>query len=342
MRVLVTGATGFVGSHTAVALLDAGYELRCLVRDRAKLERVFAAHGLSAPESMRGDIGDAGCVKEALRGCDAVVHAAAVVAMQARRAQEILETNARGVENVVGGAVEAGLRSVVYVSSIGAMFVPQGPRLTEDSPVQPAVRPYARSKAEAELYIRRLQEEGAPVRSSYPTAVLGPLDPGLSESNHALRTFARDVVLLTSGIFAEVDVRDVARIHVALVEKDDVPSRVIANGANLSWLGIADAVDAATGVQVRRVRAAGPLVRFGGRVGDVIKHVWDFDFPLTKEGMAFATQFQGTDSPRAEERLGICYREPVETFGDSLAWMHRAGHIDARFVGRLAGGEGRA
>ena len=339
MRVLVTGATGFVGSHTAVALEDAGHEVRCLVRDPAKLARVFAAHGRDAPESLTGDIGDAARVKEALGGCDAVVHAAAVVAMKASRAQEVLETNARGVENVVGGAVDAGLRRVVHVSSIAAMFVPEGPEITEDDPVQPAMNAYARSKSEAEVYARRLQAEGAPLRITYPTSVLGPFDPNLSEANHALRTFARDVVLLMPGTFAIVDVRDLARIHVALLEQEGAPSRVVANGANLSWTDIADTVDAATGARVRRVRALPSLVRLGGRLCDLVKRVWDFDFPMTKEGMVFATQFNGTRSRRVQDELGIEYRPPVETFGDALAWMHRAGHIDARFVGRLASEE---
>ena len=163
--------------------------------------------------------------------------------------------------------------------------------------------------------------------------------PGLSESNHALRTFCKDVVLLMPGTFAEVDVRDLAHIHVALLEREDAPSRVIANGANLSWYDIADTVDAATGEKVRRIRARPSLVRLGGRVCDLVKHVWDFDFPMTKEGMSFATQFNGTRSRRVQDELGIDYRDPVETFADALAWMHRAGHIDARFVGRLVGRE---
>lgn len=338
MRVLVTGATGFVGSHTAVQLLEAGHEVRCLVRDAAKLERVFEAHDLPAPEAVVGDIGDGGSVKDALGGCDAVVHTAAVVAMQAHRAQEIRDTNARGVENVIGGAVDAGLRSIVHVSSASALFVPHGPEITEGAAVQPGKNPYAKSKSDAELYVRRLQEDGAPVRISYPTAVVGPLDPGLSEANHALRTFAGTTVLLTSGIFAEVDVRDLAQLHVKLAEREGGPSRWIANGGNLNWTEIADTVDAATGAKVRRIRAGGGLLRASGHIGDAIKRVWDFDFPLTAEGMVYATQFPGVDGSRATRELGLSYRAPLETFGDALRWMHSAGHIPARYVGRLAEG----
>jgi nucleoside-diphosphate-sugar epimerase len=338
MRVLVTGATGFVGSHTAVALLEAGHEVRCLVRSQEKLERVFAAHELPAPESLVGDIVDAGSVKEALSGVDAVVHSAAVVAMQAHRAREILETNARGAENVVGGAVEAGIGPIVYVSSTGALFVPDGPRMTEDSAVQEGKNPYARSKSDGELYVRRLQAEGAPIASTLPTSILGPLDPGLSEANHALRTFARDLVLLTSGYFSVVDVRDLAQVHVKLVEREPAPGRYVVSAADMTWEEIGDGVDAATGVKARRLKIGGAPLRVGGRIADVIKRFWDFDFPITTEGMMYATQFPGADGSRTAEALGIAYREPVETFADALRWMHEAGHIPAKHVGRLAGG----
>lgn len=338
MRVLVTGATGFVGSHTAVALLEAGHEVRCLVRSQEKLDRVFAEHELPAPEAVVGDIVDGAAVKEALAGVDAVVHAAAVVAMQAHRAQEILDTNARGVANVVGGAVEAGLGPIIYVSSTGALMVPDGPRMTEDSPVQEGKNPYARSKSDAEHTVRNLQAEGAPIASTYPTSVLGPLDPGLSEANYALRTFARDVVLLTTGCFSVVDVRDLAAMHVKLIEKEPGPGRYVANGRDLTWLEIAEAIDAVTGTQVRRFKIGGRPLRFGGRIADVIKHVWDFEFPMTTEGMVYATQFPGADGSRAAEALALKYRDPAETFADALRWMHRAGYIDAKLVGRLAEG----
>lgn len=337
MRVLVTGATGFVGSHTAVALREAGHEVRCLVRSPEKLERVFGAHELPAPEAVVGDIVDPGAVKEALTGVEAVVHTAAVVAMQAHRAEEVRQTNARGVENVVGGAVDAGLGSIVYVSSTGALFVPDGAQMTEDSPVQRGKNPYAKSKTDAEHYVRQLQEDGAPIASTYPTSVLGPLDPGLSEANHALRTFARDVVLLTSGYFSVIDVRDLAAMHVKLLEKEPAPGRYVANSRDLTWLEIAEEIDAVTGTQVRRLKIGGAPLRFGGHIADVIKRVWNFDFPMTTEGMVYATQFPGADGSRAAEALGLAYRKPAETFTDALRWMHRAGHIPAKFVGRLAG-----
>lgn len=336
MRVLLTGATGFVGSHAAEALLASGCEVRALVRDPAKLERIFRERGLEPPEGVRGDVTDRDSVERAFDGCDAVVHAAAVVAMVAHRAREVLDTNALGVENVVGGAVRRGIPRIVYVSSASALFDPDGPVVTADSPVVAGKNAYARSKSEAEQLVRRLQAEGAPIRSVYPTGIVGPNDPGLSEANHAVRTFVRDVVLLTSGGFQAVDVRDVAEILRRLVLGGEGPARYVAGGHSLSWLEIADAIDAVTGVRVRRVRAPGALIRFGGRVADVVKRVWDFDFPMTAEGMIYATQWKGADSSKTVEELGVRFRPPGETFADAIAWMHRAGYVDARFAGRLA------
>ncbi len=249
--------------------------------------------------------------------------------------QEVLTTNARGVRNVVGGAVRAGARSVVHVSSIGAMFVPDGPVVHADSPIAEGRSPYARSKSEADLYARGLQGEGAPVHVVYPSAVMGPDDPGLSEAMHALRTFCRDVVLLTSSGIQPVDVRDLAGVIAKLVERPG-PGRWIAAGQNLLWKEVADTIDSVTGARVRRVPAPGALVRASGYLGDAVKRVWDFDFPVTVEGMKFATQWSGADASDTERELGVRFREPAETIADALRWMHGAGLIGSAPVGRLA------
>jgi nucleoside-diphosphate-sugar epimerase len=335
MRVAITGGTGFVGSHAARALIESGHTVRLLVRSPEKAERVFANLGLSRPECVKGDIADAGAVEEVVSGCDALVHSAGVVAMEARHANEVLSTNLRGVENAMGGALRAGVGSIVYVSSVGALFQPNGPVVTADSPVMPGRSAYARSKSEAELHVRRLQEQGAPVHCVYPSAVLGPDDPGLSESMHALRTFCRDVVLLTSSGFQPVDVRDVAGVIARLVERPG-SGRWVATARFLTWQDIADAIDSVTGARVRRIAVPGSLVRLGGYVCDAVKHVWDFDFPMTVEGMKFATQWAGADGTHTEAALGVRFRDPAGTIAEALRWMHRAGHIAPKHVGRLA------
>lgn len=335
MRILVTGGTGLVGSHATCALLADGHAVRLLARSRAKVERVFGASPAAPDEVVEGDVTDASAVAKALDGADAVVHAAAVVAIEARRAREVEDTNLRAVEHVVGGAHERGIGPIVYVSSLGALFRPGEP-IREDSPVGPAGSAYARSKADGETFVRRLQAEGAPVRTVYPPAVLGPDDPGLSEGNHTLRTFLRDAMIDTASGFEMVDARDLARLIAALVRPDAAAGRYLVSGHYSDWRDLIALMDELTGRRVRRLPIPGPLLRVLGRVGDAAKRVYPFDFPLSGEAMDFATQWPGTVGSPSIDALGIRFRDGRETYADTIRWLHRSGNITAAQAGKLA------
>jgi len=336
MRVLVTGGTGFVGSHSAVELVRAGCEVRLLVRDPEKAQRVFARHGPALRDVVVGDVTDRPSVRRALAGCDAVLHAAALVALESHRAAETHRTNALGVENVLGEAAERGLASIVYVSSSAALFRAGAEPIGPDSPIAEAKSPYARSKAAAERFAREILARGAPLRISYPGGVVGPDDPGLSEMNHTLTIFLRNFVALTSGGISVVDVRDLARIHAALVLGQAPAGSYVAGGPFLAWREVADLLDRLTGRRVRRLPLPGALLRAAGRGGDLAKRLVSFDFPLTHEAMTFATRWPGADSSRTLAALGLHFRDPAESFADALRWLAEAGHLPPARIGRLA------
>jgi len=98
----VTGGTGFIGGWTAKAIEDAGHQVRLLVRDPARLGTGAGALGVDVSDYSVGDITDRASVRRALEGCDAVVHAAAVVAMDPKQADSMIATNLAGAENVLG------------------------------------------------------------------------------------------------------------------------------------------------------------------------------------------------------------------------------------------------
>ena len=337
MKVLVTGGTGFTGSHTVRALVAAGHEVRLLVRDAAKVPRVFVPHELALGELVVGDMTDSAAVERALAGCDGVVHSAALVDLRRSAARLVEETNARGVELVVGGAAKRGLPSIVYVSSLSVFFAPGGPPVSPELPIAPATTAYARSKAKAELYVRELQAGGAPVRISYPAGIVGPDDPGMSDANHAVYSWFADTGVVTSSGFQPVDVRDVAALHVRLLELPPEPHRYAAAAEMLPWAEIYELMDRLTGRRMRRFTVSGPLMRALGSVGDVVKRLYDFNFPLTRDSMEFATQWPGADAERTTRELGLAFRPIAETYADTLRWMHRAGHLTAAQVGKLAG-----
>jgi nucleoside-diphosphate-sugar epimerase len=336
MRVLVTGGTGFVGSHAVGALQAAGHTVRLLARNAEKVERVFAQRGAAAADVVIGDVTDPAAVAKALDGVDAVVHCAAVVAIEARRAREVEDTNLRAVELVVGGAAERGVASIVYVSSLGALFAPGAP-LCEASPIAAAESPYARSKADGEAYVRGLQSAGAPIRTVYPPGVIGPDDPGLSEGNHTVRAFLRELMVDTASGFEVVDVRDLAVLIAALVPHSTAPGRYVVAGAYLDWRATIALMDELTGRRVRRVPVNGAVLRFLGRVGDLVKqYVYAFDFPLSGEAMDFATQWPGVVRSPAIGALGVRFRDGRETYRDTIRWLYREGHLTRAQAGKLA------
>lgn len=336
MKVLVTGGTGFTGSHTVRALLAAGHDVRLLVRDAGKVRRVFEPHGVVPADLTVGDMTDTDAVETALTGCDGVVHAAALVDLRRAAARRVEETNARGMEVVVGTAARRGLPSIVYVSSLGVFFVPGGPPLTPELPIAPGTTAYARSKSRAEVLARRLQDSGSPIRICYPCAILGPDDPTMSAAADGLGAWVAKMGLVTSGGMQYVDVRDVAALHVKLLELPPGPHRYAAAGEMISFPEIFTLLDELTGRHVRRVRMPGWMLRSIGSVSDVVMRIHDFEYPITRDSMEFMTRWPGGDAARTTRELGISFRSVAETFRDTLVWMYRAGYLTAAQAGNLA------
>ena len=335
MKVLVTGGTGFVGSHAVESLVASGHDVRLLARSADRVERAMGVRGIRVPEVVLGDMTDAEVVRKALTGCEAVVHAAAAV--EIGRGEDVFASNMAGSRNVLGTAVELGLDPVIYVSSVAIMFPPPGPVITVDSPLVNLETDYGRSKADGERYARELQASGAPITSIYPSGVYGPDDPGIGPSNKGLRDRIRFGWFKTTGGIAIVDVRDLARIIAAALEPGRGPRRYMAGGHFLPWEEEADLCEAITGRKVRRLPGPPPLIRGIGHVVDFIKSVVPaFDYPLTHEASIFVTRTVPCDSRRTVEELGVDFRPVRETHEDSIRWLFEAGELPEKLVPRLA------
>lgn len=329
MRVLVTGGTGFVGAWSAKAAVDAGHEVRFLVRDPARLATSAGALGLDTTDFAVGDITDRASVRDALDRCDAVVHAAAVVATDPKRRDEMLATNLSGAENVLGTAAEMGLDPIVHVSSIAALFDPEHEVLTADLPVHGAADGYGQSKARVEIFARGLQAAGAPVVITYPGMVLGPpAGNQFGEAAEAVEVAASIRGLPGRGAaWTLVDVRDLGALHATLLEPGKGPRRYMAGGHTLSVGRTVDMLADITGKYMTTYPIPDVALRTAGRLLDALGGVVPFDTPVTEAAMEYYTRMPRTDDTPSEHELGVSYRNPRETLADTVIGLRKAGRL---------------
>ncbi len=341
MRVTVTGASGFIGAHTVRHLLADGHRVRLLARTPSRVTDNLSALGVAdgVDDIVVGDMVDEASVREAVHGCDAVVHAAAVVAPLDRRGgARMIEHNVRGTQLVVQSALAAGCRQVVYLSSVAALFSPGLPVLDADcAPAVHAASPYTRSKALAEHWAREQQAVGAPLTIVYPGGVMGPAaGTAFGEAAEGVvHTLKPGFVPLKDGIWPIIDVRDVAAIIAAALTKGAAPARYMCGGRQMTMTDVAVLLREVTGRRMPVVPVPGAVYRGLGRVVDQVRRVVPFETVFTAEAMDILTLAVPTDDRAVHDELGIRYRDPVETMRDAVLSLYRAGRLTAREVGRV-------
>ncbi len=338
MRVMVTGGTGFLGSHSVVALLKAGYDVRLLVRSETKMRRLFAQHGVEIKDFVVGDVTDDASVARALEGCDAVIHSAAMVATAKKYADLVHRTNVGGTKSVINQALDKGIERIIHVSSVTAIYNPDCEQVNEESPPGKAHNAYGRSKVECEHFVRGLQEKGAPIAITYPTGVIGPYDPALTEPLAGLQYFlSKPPVITTTGI-QFVDVRDCADINILLLNRPAKPERFAIGGFYYPWGELVSILEELTGRSLKRIPMPPRLLMCAGYLADVVSRISGLDFIFTKEAATYATRWSFVSSDKLLNELDFKFRSDRQTMKDTLRWMAEAGHLKPQQIGRLSHG----
>jgi len=346
VRILVTGATGLIGAHAAARLAAAGHEVRALVRDPAKLARVLAPLGAAGArvDARAGDVVAAAAVRAALAGCDGVLHCAGVFSHELAAEARLRRANVDGARCVLTAAVESGARAIVHVSSLVALaFPPPGPEQRAGDPVGDPRAMYGATKAAAERIARELAARGAPVSIVYPSSTHGPHDPTVGSGPEFLSGAIRaGRVLVTEGGLSYTDVRDLADLAVALFAQPRPAARWMAPATFLSHARTHALLCELTGRRLAAVRLPGRLLRLLGSAGDLRQGWLGHEVRLTREAAGILTHSTPVDDRPARALLG---RDPIpieRSLRDLLVWMHAAGVLEARHVGRLAGGAAEA
>jgi len=248
MKIFLTGATGFVGHHVAMALREKGADLRLLVRKSSRLENLEGIAG----DTVVGDLGRPESFAPAIKGCDAVMHVAADYRLWIRDPETMYRANVDGTRDLLKLAREAKVRRVVYTSSVATMaFRTDGIVVNEDTPVSidDMVGHYKRSKFLAEQQAIAAAQDGQQVILLNPTTPIGPNDSKPTPTGRIFVDFLNHKfpAYVDTGLNL-VDVAEVARTHVAALEKGQPGRRYILGGENLTLKQILDKMSAITGI----------------------------------------------------------------------------------------------
>lgn len=335
MTVLITGGSGFVGSHTVAALRRRGRAVHLLVRNPGRAARALRPHGIDLAELRvtTGDVTDPATVAAAATDCSAILHAASVYSFDPRRRAEIRAVTRRGTEVVLEAARSAGVPRIVYVSTFGALVPAPGP-VTADSPVARPREAYLSAKAEAETVARRHQDEGAPVTIVYPPALLGPLDPNLGDQSARIRDVLRGLMpIWPGGGFPIGDVRDLADLHVRLLDGPPGPGRVAGQSRFVTTRELLAGLRRVTGRRLPAVHLPATALLPVGRLAGLAQRAVPVHIPVEYGAIYACRVSRPLDADATDALLGTTARPLPETLTDTVRWLREAGHVSAAQAG---------
>lgn len=235
MKALVTGGTGFVGSHVVRILVEQGHSARVLHRKSSKLD---ALEGLTY-ESAIGDILDSDALRTACEGCDWVFHVAAVADYWRADKERMFEANIEGTRRVLEAAREAGVKRVVFTSSAAAVGLRADGEASDELAafnLRQEHFPYGYSKVLAEAVAMEAVERGQEVVIVNPVIIMGPADLNVLSGEFVIKIKQLGLLVpVTSGGVAVTDVRDVARWQVAAAQHGRVGERYILGTENVAY-----------------------------------------------------------------------------------------------------------
>ena len=348
-KTLLTGASGFIGSHLAKALAARGDDLRVLARRSSDLG------GLEGIEYERvtGDITDRRAIRRALDGSARVFNVAGRTSLRAADRDAVFAANLRGARTLFEEALKAGVERVVHTSTVGAIGVAKpGGTADESTPFEIGHLglSYVNSKHEAELEAFRAAAHGLPVVLVNPTFVLGPDVPsGSSGSSMGLvrRFLLGKVPAYVDGGINVVDVRDVADAHLLADEKGEVGERYIVGARNFTFDRLFADLSRISGVAPPAVKLPASLAVGGATLAEWVR------LPVMAGEVRSAGLWWTYKNTKAKRELGFSPRPHEETLEDAVAWQAaqlgdriarggtplplRAGSAVVRAAGRIAG-----
>jgi dihydroflavonol-4-reductase len=327
MKALVTGATGFVGAAVARALIREGWEVRALARkgsDRRNVQHLPL-------QVIEGDLADRASLERALTECQALFHVAADYRLGAFDPRQLYQTNVEGTRNILEASRQAGVRRVVYTSSVATVGIPRdGTPGNEDTPVGIAdmIGHYKRSKFLAEQVVREAALTGLSVVIVNPSTPIGPGDIKPTPTGQMVLDAAagRTPAYVDTGLNV-VHVDDVAAGHLLAFHRGRPGERYILGGQDLTLRQILTEIAGLVGRKPPTIRLPTGVVLPIAYVAEAVARITGRPGRITVESVRMARKRMFFSSDKAQRELGYAWRAPTEALRDAIAWLREQGSL---------------
>lgn len=316
MKLLVTGGTGFLGSHLVPRLVSAGHEVRVIGRSRP------TGPGTDKVEYVPGDLKNREAVRRALEGVEALYHLAGLVSFQDKDARRMYELHVDCTRGLLADAREAGVKRIILASTSGTIAVSREERVgTEADPYPIEVVghwPYYLSKIyEEKLALEYCRQHALPLVVLNPSLLMGPGDERLSSTWTVLKFLQGEIPAMPGGGISFVDVRDLADTFVSALTRGEVYGRHLM-GVNLSMWDFFQRLERLTGVSAPRLRLPSRVNVLGAKVLEQVARWRGLTPTLDPQEVDIGEHWFWLDSTKAERELGFCARDVHETLHDTV------------------------
>ena len=327
MKLFITGATGFIGAHVSQLAETQGAELRLLTRASSDTSRLP-----KGADVVVGDLRSPEGFAAALKGCDALILVAADYRLWVPDPAEMYKANVEGTRELLRLAREAGVRRVVYTSSVATMGFHGDAVVDEETPVGEAdmIGHYKRSKWMAEQVTLEAGRAGQDVIVLNPTTPIGALDAKPTPTGRIVVDFLNGnfPAYVDTGLNL-VDVEEIARMHLVALERGRVGERYILGGENLTLKQILDRLGKISGLKSPTMKVPHGVAMAFAYFDETVTGKWRGKEPrATVEAVRMGRKMMFASSVKAERELGLRVGSVEGALRAACAWFYKNGYVD--------------
>ncbi|HON44541.1 MAG: NAD-dependent epimerase/dehydratase family protein [Planctomycetes bacterium] len=320
MKALVTGATGFIGYWVARKLIEAGWDVKIMVRNHVPEH----TKQLSA-EMCQGDLLDIDSLKNAVSGCTHVFHLAAHYRLWERDPQIYYDINVKGTENLLHVAMDQNVEKIIYTSSVSTLKLDPSRKPVNEENIATAddiIGHYKRSKIYAEQSVLKMVEQGSPIIIVSPSTPVGPFDVKPTPTGKIIVNFLKGKMpaYVDTGLNL-VAVEDVAIGHILAAEKGQVGRSYILGHENLTLKQIFDILAKISGRKAPNIRMPLWVAFAAAYCSEATAKLLHKEPSIPLDGVKMSTKYMFFDSTRAKTELGFQPTDIEAALQRAVSWF---------------------